>query len=62
MKAKQTVAFLALAVLITLFFVFDLQRFLTFEYIASQRDAISAFQQQRPLTTRGGVLCPCTWR
>ena len=56
MKAKQTVAFLALAVLITLFFVFDLQRFLTFEYIASQRDAISAFQQQRPLTTAGAFF------
>ncbi len=51
MKAKQALILAAFVALVGLFFVFDLQRFLTFEYVASQRESIAAFQQQRPLTT-----------
>ena len=53
MKAGRVIAFIVFAALITLFFVFDLQRFLTFEYLASQREALTALQQQRPLATAG---------
>ncbi len=56
MKAKQVVTLIALAVLIVLFFVFDLNRLLTFEYMESQRHAISTFQQQHPLITAGAFF------
>ncbi len=48
MNVKRTVLLAAVAVLIALFFAFDLQRFLTVEYVAAQGEAIAAFQQQNP--------------
>ena len=41
---------------IAAFFAFDLQRFLTLEYFAAQRDAIAAFHARAPLTTAGAFF------
>ena len=48
MKPSRIVLLVALVALIGLFFFFDLQRFLTVEYLAAQRENISAFQEQNP--------------
>ena len=51
MKTSRILLLLALVALITLFFVFDLQRFLSLEFFAAQRDAIVAYQAANPWTT-----------
>ena len=56
MKLKQAVVLGVLALLIAAFFAFDLQRFLTLEYFAAQRDAIAAFHARAPLTTAGAFF------
>ncbi len=48
MKPSRIVLLVALVALIGLFFFFELQRFLTVEYLAAQRENISAFQEQNP--------------
>ena len=56
MKRKQAVLLGVLVLPIAAFFVFDLQRFLTLEYFAAQRDAIAAFHARAPLTTAGAFF------
>ena len=56
MKRKQAVLLGVLVLLIAAFFAFDLQRFLTLEYFAAQRDAIAAFHARAPLTTAGAFF------
>ena len=56
MKRKQAVLLGVLVLPIATFFAFDLQRFLTLEYFAAQRDAIAAFQARAPLTTAGAFF------
>jgi pyruvate/2-oxoglutarate dehydrogenase complex dihydrolipoamide dehydrogenase (E3) component/uncharacterized membrane protein YdjX (TVP38/TMEM64 family) len=51
MKPSRVILFIALAVLIALFFVFDLQRFITLEFFAAQREAIIAYEAANPWTT-----------
>ena len=53
MKRKQAALLGVLVLPIAAFFAFDLQRFLTLEYFAAQRDAIAAFHARAPLTTAG---------
>ena len=48
MNTRRAVLLATIAVLIALFFAFDLQRFLTIEYLAAQGEAIAAFQDQNP--------------
>lgn len=48
MNLKRTILLAAVVVLIALFFAFDLQRFLTIEYLAAQGEAIAAFQAGNP--------------
>ena len=56
MKRKQAVLLGVLVLPIAAFFAFDLQRFLTLEYFAAQRDAIAAFHAWAPLTTAGAFF------
>ena len=56
MKRKQAVLLGVLVLPIAAFFAFDLQRFLTLEYFAAQRDAIAAFHARAPLTTAGAFF------
>ena len=56
MKRKQAVLLGVLVLPISAFFAFDLQRFLTLEYFAAQRDAIAAFHARAPLTTAGAFF------
>ena len=56
MKRKQAVLLGLLVLPIAAFFAFDLQRFLTLEYFAAQRDAIAAFHARAPLTTAGAFF------
>ena len=56
MKHKQAVLLGVLVLPIAAFFAFDLQRFLTLEYFAAQRDAIAAFRARAPLTTAGAFF------
>ena len=51
MKPSRIILFVALAALIALFFVFDLQRFITLEFFATQREAIIAYEAANPWTT-----------
>ena len=51
MKPSRIILLIALAALIALFFVFDLQRFLSLEFFAARRDAIVAYQAANPWTT-----------
>ena len=51
MKPTRIVLLLGLAALIALFFVFDLHRFLTVDYLAAQREVIAAYQAENPWTT-----------
>ncbi len=51
MKPSRIILFIALVALIALFFVFDLQRFITLEFFAAQREAIIAYESANPLTT-----------
>ena len=51
MKPSRIILFVALAALIALFFVFDLQRFITLEFFAAQREAIIAYEAANPWTT-----------
>ena len=51
MKPSRIILFIALAALIALFFVFDLQRFITLEFFAAQREAIIAYHAANPWTT-----------
>ena len=51
MKPSRIILFIALAALIGLFFVFDLQRFITLEFFAAQREAIIAYDAANPWTT-----------
>ena len=51
MKPSRIILFIALAALIALFFVFDLQRFITLEFFAAQREAIIAYEVANPWTT-----------
>jgi len=56
MKRKQAALLGVLVLPIAAFFAFDLQRFLTLEYFAAQRDAIAAFHARAPLTTAGAFF------
>ena len=56
MKPTRIVLLLGLAALIGLFFVFDLHRFLTVDYFATQRDVVAAYQAENPWTTAIGFL------
>ena len=51
MKPSRIILLIALVALIALFFVFDLQRFLSLEFFAAQREAIVAYQAANPWTT-----------
>lgn len=51
MKLSRIAIFIALVILIALFFFFDLQRFLTLEFFAEQREAIAAYQSENPWFT-----------
>lgn len=51
MKPSRVILLISFAALIALFFVFDLQQFLTLEFFAAQRDAIAAYQAENPWTT-----------
>ena len=51
MKPSRIILFIALAALIALFFVFDLQRFITLEFFAAQREAIIAYEAANPWAT-----------
>ncbi len=51
MKLRRIILFIALAALISLFFVFDLQRFISLEFFAAQREAIVAYDAANPWTT-----------
>ncbi|MDE0225585.1 MAG: FAD-dependent oxidoreductase [Gammaproteobacteria bacterium] len=51
MKPSRIIVLVALAALIALFFVFDLQRFITLEFFAAQREAIIAYEAANPWTT-----------
>lgn len=48
MKASRIILFVAIALLIVLFFVFDLKDFFTVDFFETQRDAIAAFQDENP--------------
>ncbi len=50
MKVSRVLLLVAILGAIVLFFSFDLQRYFMVEYFAAQRDAITAYQQQNPLT------------
>ena len=51
MKPSRIVLLVALVALIALFFAFDLQRFLSLEFFAAQREAIVAYRAANPWTT-----------
>ncbi|MCY3819978.1 MAG: FAD-dependent oxidoreductase [Gammaproteobacteria bacterium] len=51
MKPSRIILFIALAALIALFFVFDLQRLVTLEFFAAEREAIIAYEAANPWTT-----------
>jgi uncharacterized membrane protein YdjX (TVP38/TMEM64 family) len=53
MKSRQLVVILALASLVGAFFVFDLGRFFSLEYIKSQQAAIDAWRSTQPALTAG---------
>ena len=48
MKLSRILLFVALISVIALFFLFDLQQYLTLEFFTTQRDAIVAYQQENP--------------
>lgn len=48
MTITRIILLITLAVLIAVFFYFDLQQYLTLEFFNTQRDAIAAFQQENP--------------
>ena len=51
MKPSRIAIFVVLLVLIALFFILDLQRFLSLEFFAEQREAIVAYQAENPWIT-----------
>ena len=48
MKPSRIAILVVLLTLVALYFVFDLQRFLTLEFFAAQREAIASFQAENP--------------
>lgn len=50
MKPSRIILCISLAALIALFFAFDLQRFMTLEFFAGQREAIIAYEAANPWT------------
>ena len=48
MKASRIILFVVVALLIASFFVFDLKEFFTVGFFETQRDAITAFQNENP--------------
>ena len=48
-RTSRIVLLIAIAALIALFFVFDLQQYFTLEYFRTQRQAIADFQAQNPI-------------
>ncbi|MCY4128909.1 MAG: dihydrolipoyl dehydrogenase [Gammaproteobacteria bacterium] len=48
MKASRIILFVVVALLIASFFVFDLKEFFTVDFFETQRDAITAFQNENP--------------
>lgn len=48
MKASRIILFIVVALIIGLFFVFDLKEFFTVDFFETQRDAIKAFQNENP--------------
>lgn len=51
MTLSRIAIFIALVTLIALFFIFDLQRFLSLEFFAEQREAIANYQAENPWLT-----------
>ena len=49
MKLTRAALLLAVAAAIAAFFVFDLGRFLSLEFLAAQREAVAAFEEANPL-------------
>ncbi len=50
---KKIIILILIAILIVLFFVFDLGQYLNLEYLKSQKQAIENYYQNNPLTTMG---------
>lgn len=48
MKSSRIVLFVVVALVITMFFVFDLKEFFTVDFFETQRDAIATFQNENP--------------
>jgi len=53
MKSRQLFVILALASLVSTFFVFDLGRFFSLEYVKNQQAAIDAYRSAQPALTAG---------
>jgi hypothetical protein len=53
MNPRKLLLILALAVLIGAFFVFDLGRFFSLDYLKSQQAAIEAYRAAQPALTAG---------
>lgn len=49
MNSRKLILLLVIAVSVILFFAFDLDRYLTLDYLKSQRDAIIAWKETQPL-------------
>ncbi|MES9861412.1 MAG: FAD-dependent oxidoreductase [Candidatus Thiodiazotropha sp. LLP2] len=49
MNSRKLILFLVIAIAVILFFAFDLDRYLTLDYLKSQRDAIVSWKEAQPL-------------
>jgi uncharacterized membrane protein YdjX (TVP38/TMEM64 family) len=56
MAKKKLILAAIVGVLITLFFVFDLGRFLTLESLKANRDVLTAFYQENPFVMAGAFI------
>ena len=56
MNSRKLIVFLVFALLVAAFFIFDLNQYLTLDYLKAQRDAIIAWKEAEPLLASSGFF------